>query len=111
MIYGTVFSNTPLNAQIMDQLVHVACEMTIQEKTRSKIVHDDVSGTIKTAFELIQYGEIFGFGFEADIVTEKGIGNVKFVLQLPTEDPNDILIKWHKQAADLGKRRIDPSLN
>lgn len=109
MIYCLMTSKYSLTDEQRTELFNISVEMAKygDKKRKRKLI------SVKTKYELAYLGGIAGFIFEAEIVGEKGINVVKYIVQ--TSDLEDIeRAKWYKvKFADKRKSLYDakPSNN
>lgn len=79
-LVSVLFSTHPLSPSLAMTLCEVACELYRTDSPALPVAGDTVSGTVKNLRKQVLIGTLGGPSFEADIETERGRGQVRFLL-------------------------------
>ncbi len=80
VLISVLFSSQPLTAAVAMTLHEAALRLHQSERTEGPVAGDLLSGTVRNLKHFAQLGTIGGPVFEADIETERGKGQVRFLL-------------------------------
>lgn len=80
VLISVLFSSQPLSPAVAMTLHEAALRLHRSERTEGKVAGDLLSGTVRNLKQFAQLGTIGGPVFEADIETERGSGQVRFLL-------------------------------
>ena len=80
VLISVLFSSQPLTPALAMTLHQAALELYRRDDTVAPVAGDMLSGTVRNLKKHLMLGTIGGPAFEADIETERGRGQVRFLL-------------------------------
>jgi hypothetical protein len=99
MLISVLFSSFPLDQGLALALHRVALDLYRRKETAGLIDHDLAHGTVTNLHNHVALGTITGPTFEAELDTERGAGQVRFIL---TRQGLDLLAVQEQQVAERG---------
>ena len=80
VLLSVLFNSQPLNPSLAMTLHQAALDLYQRDDTVAPVAGDMLSGTVRNLKKHMMLGTIGGPAFEADIETERGRGQVRFLL-------------------------------
>lgn len=105
-IYCVMVNGVSLSPATRTELVRTACLIARAETNESNFQCDDACGRIWTEYHSARLGSYTGLLFEAEVLTEQGIGRVAYIVR--TQDLERI-DDWHRHGlwGDQIKARLE----
>jgi hypothetical protein len=83
VLISVLFSTQPLTPKLAMQLHRAAYSLYAADEELGKLDGDLLQGEVRNLRRVMAMGSISGPGFEADFDTERGHGQVRFLLTQP----------------------------